>query len=116
MDIEYPEFGAIVIDGTRYDHDVIVEGGEIRKRSKKPSKPYRDRYGHTPLSPDEDIPWSSVLVVGTGASGRLPIMPETWDQAEAREVEILAMPTARAVDVLGTRDAAEVYAVLHVTC
>ena len=42
-------YGSIEIDGRRYDHDVIIERGGVRKRSKKPSKPYRDAYGHTPL-------------------------------------------------------------------
>ena len=49
----------------------------MRKRSKKPSKPYRDRFGHTPLSADEELPWGERrLIIGTGAYGSLPIMPE----------------------------------------
>ena len=39
-----------------YEHDVIIEGGEIRKRKKKPSKRFRDDSGHTPLSIEEKIP------------------------------------------------------------
>jgi hypothetical protein len=56
VDVDYPGFGAIVIDGKRFEHDVVVEAGHIRRRKKGPSKAFRDRYGHTPLSPDEDIP------------------------------------------------------------
>jgi len=117
MDVDYPGFGTIVIAGKRYDHDVVVDAGQIRERKKKPSKPYRSRYGHTPLSIDEDIPWTAHrLVVGTGASGRLPIMAEVVNEAEARGVELIAIPTADACRLLAAADPSEVCAILHVTC
>jgi hypothetical protein len=50
VDVDYPGFGAVMIDGERFDHDVVVEAGRVRRRRKRPSKPYRSRYGHTPLS------------------------------------------------------------------
>jgi hypothetical protein len=40
-------FGSINIDGTLYQHDVIIDRGEIRKRKKKPSKKFREQFGHT---------------------------------------------------------------------
>jgi len=43
-------FGSIRIDGVTYQHDLVIDRGEIRKRKKKASKEYRDVYGHTPLS------------------------------------------------------------------
>ena len=117
MDVDYPGFGTIVIDGQRFDHDVVVERGRIRRRKKGPSKPYRSQFGHTPLSADEDIPWSAErLVVGTGASGRLPVMPEVWAEAEAREVELVAVPTEAACRLLGPIASDDVCAILHVTC
>jgi hypothetical protein len=117
VDVAYPGFGAIVINGIRIDHDVVVEAGRVRPREKGPSKPHRSRYGHTPLSPDESIPWSSPrLVVGTGASGRLPIMPLVWEQARIRGVELIALPTAEACRLLASIDEGEVSAILHVTC
>jgi hypothetical protein len=50
-------FGAIRIDGVSYEHDVVIDRGQVRKRKKKPSKKFRDAFGHTPLSIEEDIPW-----------------------------------------------------------
>ena len=38
MQIEDFDFGSIRIDGITHEHDVVIEGGEIRKRKKKPSK------------------------------------------------------------------------------
>jgi hypothetical protein len=43
-------FGSIRIDGVTCDYDVMIDGGEIRKRKKKQSKQFRDEFGHTPHS------------------------------------------------------------------
>ena len=117
MDADYPRFGEIVIGGVRFDHDVIVEEGKARRRRKGPSKAHRDRFGHTPLSADEEIPWSAPkLVIGTGADGRLPVMPEVHDLAAARGVELVELPTAEACQLLRSARSEEVSAILHVTC
>jgi hypothetical protein len=76
MHFEGFSFGSIRIDGTTYEHDVVIDRGHIRKRNKKPSKKFRDTFGHTPLPVKEDIPWKCQrLVIGTGA-GALPVMEE----------------------------------------
>ena len=117
VDVDYPGFGTIVIDGKPFDHDVVVEADRVRPRKKRPSKAYRVRYGDTPLSPDEEIPWSAPqLVVGTGASGRLPIMPQVWEDAKLRGVDLVALPTSEACELLRSIDEGEAYAILHVTC
>jgi hypothetical protein len=110
-------FGVLEIDGQRYDHDVVVEGGVIRKRRKGPSKVHRERYGHTPLSIDEDIPWSApLLIIGTGVSGQLPVAAEVYEQAARQGVEVVAEPTAAACHRLGSLDKGSYAAILHVTC
>ena len=112
-------FGQIEVGGKRYDHDLVIAAGKIGKRKKKPSKQYRDRYGHTPLSADENIPWGhegQELIVGTGFYGSLPVMPEVEQEAKRRGITVHAMPTQAACGVLEEMDHDEVYAVLHVTC
>ena len=49
--------GSIEIDGTSYEHDVIIDRGEVHKRKKGASKKFREAFGHTPLSVEEEIPW-----------------------------------------------------------
>lgn len=116
MDIEYPGFGTIVVGGRRFDHDIIVEDGKVRARDKNPSKAHK-RAGHTPLSAAEDIPFSSSrLIIGSGFSGRLPILPDVARAAAAAHVEIEVMPTADACALLRQLDAGDANAVLHVTC
>ena len=117
MDARLISFGLIEIGGRRFEHDVVVEGGAVRRRKKAASKAYRDQYGHTPLSPDEAIPWSAHrLISGTGVSGQLPIMPELYEEARRRGVEIVAEPTEVACRLLRAADPRDVAAVLHVTC
>jgi hypothetical protein len=111
------EFGELDIDGHRYANDVVIEAGHIRKRKKKPSRPYRERYGHTPLSVGESIPWRGRrLIIGTGAYGRLPIMPEVSDEAERRGIELIALPTDQACQLIDECEDENVNAILHITC
>ncbi len=110
-------FGVIDIDGRSFDHDVVVDRGQVAKRAKKASKPLRDRYGHTPLSLLEPIPWvCRRLIVGTGAGGALPIDGAVLEEAARRGVELVAVPTAEACALLTDADLATTNAVLHVTC
>ena len=82
MNFDNFSFGAIQIDGIVYEHDVIIDRGEIRKRNKKPSKKFQEDFGHTPLSIEEEIPWKcQQLVIGSGAYGRLPVMREVKQSA-----------------------------------
>ena len=111
------EFGVLEIEGRRYEHDVVIERGELRKRKKGPSKAYREAFGHTPLSADEDIPWGApLLIVGSGAAGQLPVMPEVPAEAERRGVELIVEPTEAACRRLAGLDSDAFAAILHVTC
>jgi hypothetical protein len=115
MKFQQFSFGQIRIDGVQYDYDVVIDRGEIRERKKKPSKRFRDSFGHTPLSLEEEIPWRcSRLVVGTG-TGALPVMDEVKREAKRRKVELLILPTEEAMEVLN-RHITSTNAILHVTC
>jgi hypothetical protein len=115
MKFEGFSFGSIRIDGVTYEHDVVIDHGEVRKRKKQPSKKFREEFGHTPLSLEEEIPWAcSRLVIGTG-TGALPLMKEVKDEAKRRKVKLLILNTVEAIEEMkqhpiGTN------AILHVTC
>jgi hypothetical protein len=115
MRFESFSFGSIQIDGVRYENDVVIDRGKVRKREKKPSKKFRDAFGHTPLSIEERIPWSCRrLVIGTG-TGALPVMDQVKQEAQRREVELVILPTAHAIEVLKGQSR-DTNAILHVTC
>lgn len=117
MKMRLVTFGEIDVEGRHYDHDVVIEQGRVSKRRKKGSKPYRDRYGHTPLSAQETLPLhGSKLYVGTGAYGKLPVMPEVYAAAQRKGVEVVALPTVEVCDLVKELEPGDVNAVLHVTC
>ena len=108
-------FGSIRIDGVTYEHDVLIDRGQVRKRKKKPSKKFREGFGHTPLSTEEKIPWKCRrLVIGTG-TGALPVMDEVKKEAKRRHVQLLMLSTAKAIEEL-RENPEETNAILHVTC
>jgi hypothetical protein len=115
MRFEAFSFGSIRIDGVTYNHDVVIDRDHVRKRKKKPSKEFREAFGHTPLSIKEAIPWKcQTLVIGTG-TGNLPVMDEVKREAKRRGIKLLILPTAEAIAELKEHpDRAN--AVLHVTC
>lgn len=116
MRIDGFAFGSIRINGVTYERDIVVDRGKIRERNKKPSKPYRVAYGHTPLSIEEKIPWKCRrLVVGTGMNGALPVMEEVKREAERRNVRLLSLPTTTAIEVL-KKHPGDTNAIFHVTC
>jgi len=117
MEVRFLGFGSIEVEGRTYGHDIVIDRGVVRKRSKKPSKPHRDKFGHTPLSADEEIPWGGPrLIIGTGAHGSLPVMAEVVEKAARRNIDLVAVPTDQACRLISGLEPREVRAVLHVTC
>ena len=117
MKARFVRFGVVEIDGRQYERDVVVMRDRVQRRHKKASRPLRDRYGHTPLSLAEPIPWACHrLIVGTGADGALPITDEVVAEAERRGVELIAVPTPDACRLLSRADLEDTAVILHVTC
>jgi hypothetical protein len=77
MDFGKFDFGSIRIDGVAYDRDVVIDRGRVRKRKKKPSRKFRNEFGHTPVSVEEKLPlevsaphhryWKIRITSGDGA-------------------------------------------------
>jgi hypothetical protein len=104
MQFDNFSFGSIQIDGSTYEHDVVIDRGEISKRKKKASKQFREEFGHTPLSVEENIPWKCrQLVIGSGAYGRLPVMQEVRREAERLKIKLLVSANRRGRQGFGTR-------------
>ena len=108
-------FGSIRIDGVTYEHDVVIDRGDVSKRKKKPSKKFRDEFGHTPVSIEEKIPWQCRrLIIGTG-TGVLPVMDDVKSEAKRRKITLLVLPITEAIEEL-KKHLDETNAILHVTC
>ena len=53
-------------------------------------------------------------MIGTGA-GALPVMQEVKQEAKRRKIELVILPTAKAIDSL-KKESEKTNAILHVTC
>ncbi|AEK73785.1 hypothetical protein GQS_09455 [Thermococcus sp. 4557] len=118
MRVEFPEFGRIVVDGKVYDHDIVIyPSGKIGERKKWLSK---NKHGTShKLDPDELREYLSedfdVLLVGTGAWGRLSLLPESRELVANKEV--IERPTGDAVELFnGLWGKRKVLAIFHITC
>ena len=111
------KFGEIEVEGKRYTHNVVIDGGKVRKRKKGPSKEFRGRFGHAPLSVGEEIPWGGKrLIVGTGVHGALPVMDEVLAEAKRRGIGVISAPTSEVCELLEEVKKGQAYAILHCTC
>lgn len=114
MKVEEVSFGKIVIDGKVYRDDIVIDRGKISYRKKEESRKQKFKYGHTPLTISENIPWDcKKLVIGTGYYGSLPIGEDVKAEAVKRGVELIIEKTQDAIKHLGEPDT---NFVLHLTC
>jgi len=111
--IEAFSFGSITIDETQYTDDVIVYPWAVDDTW------WRDE-GHVLKVQDlgdalEAEP--EVLVVGTGAHGRVAIRDEVRQVLEEQGIDLIAAPTAEAVDAYNHAQVdRRAVAALHLTC
>lgn len=114
MKVKDVSFGSVTIDGVTYRKDLIIDNGSVKKREKAESKKYRDRFGHTPVSADENIPWNCEhLIVGAGHNSSLPVMDEVNDLAVRKGVELIIMSTPEALKHINDP---HTNLILHLTC
>jgi len=116
--IEHTQFGSITIDGSVFDHDVILRlGGKVRKRRKKLSKRV---YGtsHT-ISLDEAKhvyeEGAERLVVGAGHHGNVTLSDEAAAYFERKGCVVELEPTPTATRTWNHATGA-VIGLFHVTC
>jgi hypothetical protein len=114
MKIKKLSFGSINIDGENYFKDIVIHKGKIKKRKKKESKKFRGRFGHTPLSILENIPWDcKKLIIGTGHSYALPVMNEVKEKAKKKAVELVLKSTPDAILYINEKNT---NLILHLAC
>ena len=111
------KFGSITVNGKVFKKDILFENGMVRTRKKGPSRPLRSKFGHTPLTPLEDIPWKcKTLVIGVGMHGRLPVVRELTEEAQRRGVKLILLRTRDAVKYFLEHYGPDINAIFHITC
>lgn len=111
--IDSYRFGKIVINDTEYKADVVIFPDKIKSNW--------SRVGGHELCLDDiaDVISESpdVLVVGTGAFGRVAIIPEVERELDRRSIRLIAEKTGTACNTYNELSPSHrVIAALHLTC
>ena len=111
--IDSYDFGRIIINGKRYNSDLIIFSDNVRDgwwRKEGHRLHVEDLKDVLEFKPE-------VLVVGTGYSGLMRIPLETRRYVESEGIEFLAQKTAEACETFNRLvKSRKVVAALHLTC
>ncbi|MEM2250375.1 MAG: Mth938-like domain-containing protein [Candidatus Bathyarchaeia archaeon] len=114
--IDSYDFGVMVIDGKRYTGDVIVFPDKVMSGwwRKEGHRIYiedlKEVFSYKPLP--------EVLVVGTGYSGLVKVMPEVNEALKERGIKLIAQPTGEAYKTFNEllKTGKLVAGAFHLTC
>ena len=128
IEINKTGFGYIIINNTKYEHDVIINpNGNVMKRKKELSSRYRRLFNHTPLSKEEleyylnNTDRIDYIIIGTGQYGLMPIRDDAKQLIEElvkKGVKVIIDKTPNVVSRANAlySEGKKVLAILHVTC
>ena len=111
--IDSYHFGEIVINGKKYSSDVVIFPNRVREK-------WWRKTGHELCL--EDIAEvltenPEVLVVGTGASGLMKVLPEVEQVAQAQGIKLIMETTDEACNTYNRLcQSQKVVAAFHITC
>ncbi len=111
--IDSYQFGQVVVNGKKYISDVIIFPDRVRDN-------WRRRTGHQLWVEDiaEVITENpEVLVVGSGSSGLVKVLPEVQQVVEAQGIKLIVEATDRACHTYNQLCCSQrAVAALHITC
>ena len=111
-------FGSITIEGTRYEHDIVIRmSGKVRKRKKALSK---DVYGTSHMISRDEIkdlyrPKAACLIIGTGQDDQVRLSREAAAFLAEHQVEAILLPTPKAMKEWNKAEG-NILALFHITC
>ena len=112
--IDSYDFGRIVIDGRRYNSDVLVFPHRVV------SSWWRKEGHQLHLNDLEEVvkEGGEVLIVGTGYSGLMRVPAETEESMRRKGFEVIIRPTREACETYNSlvESGKKVVAALHLTC
>ena len=114
MHVDAYDFGRMVVDGRTYTDDLILLPDDVRPG-------WRRRHGHTLLEDDLDDVFAAgphLVVIGTGAYGRMTVPEETWEALQKAGIETVIEKTAKAVKSYNrlAGEGQRLTAAFHLTC
>ena len=116
--IDQTTFGSITVEGTVFEHDVLIRlNGQVKKRKKKLSKAI---YGTSHiLSLDEAKhvyeDGAQRLMIGTGQYDNVRLSEEAADYFKRKQCQVELLPTPEAIRAWNEAEGT-VIGLFHVTC
>jgi len=111
--IDSYRFGEIVIEGRNYTSDVIIFPDRVRDN-------WWRKTGHELCIEDIAeviIEKPEVLMIGTGTSGLMKVLPEVQQGADTRDIKLIVETTDKACTTYNQLCRSQkVVAALHLTC
>jgi hypothetical protein len=111
--IDSYHFGQIVINGRKYTSDVIIFPDRVQ------GDWWRDESHELALKDIADIIDENpeIVLIGTGSSGLMKVLPEVASAIEARHIQLIVQSTAEACEIYNQLSQTQrVAAALHLTC
>jgi len=124
--IDRTAFGSITIEGTEFEHDVIIRlNGRPEKRKKKLSKAIYPQDTLKGCGTSHIISLAEAehvfekgaerLIIGAGQSGLVKLSDEAADYFKRKDCQVELLPTPRAIEAWNEAQGA-VIGLFHVTC
>ena len=111
--IDSYRFGQIAINGKHYNSDVIIFPDRVSDSWWRKTSHQLCLDGLSEVIAEKP----EVLIVGTGASGLMEVLPEARQTLEAQGIELIAKPTSEACNLYNQLcHSQRVVAALHLTC
>ncbi len=111
-------FGSITVDGTRYEHDVIIRlSGKVRKRKKALSKAIYGSGHVIGLAEVQELyrPKAERLIIGSGQEDKVRLSEDAAKFLAERNCTVDLWPTPKAVKKWNEAEG-RVLALFHITC
>ena len=116
--IDQTTFGSITIEGTDFEHDVIIRlGGQVKKRKKKLSKAIYGTSHIVSLAEAKHVyeKGTKRLIIGTGQYGNVTLSEEAAGYFTHKQCQVELLPTPQAIQIWNEAHGS-VLGLFHVTC
>jgi hypothetical protein len=116
--IDQTTFGSITIEGTVFEHDIVIKlSSEVEKRKKKLSKAIYGTSHILSLAEAKHIYEREAkrLLIGTGQEGNVRLSPEAAEYFERKRCRVDLLPTPQAIHTWNEA-VGPIIGLFHVTC
>lgn len=116
--IDQTAFGSITIDGTVFEHDVIIRiNGQVKKRKKKLSSTVYGTSHVLSLAEAKHVyeKGAEQLLIGTGQYDNVRLSTEAADYFKRKRCQVVLLPTPTAI-ATWNESSGSMIGLFHVTC